>query len=85
MNASAVRRHLGRVWPEPLIKRLELVAQMMGVTLDMTERKQAEYVLRSSEARVAAAVRAAGLGFNEADGNGSVRYILRQLSKGATP
>lgn len=52
--------------------------------IEAVSSKQAEDVLRSSEARVAAAAGAAGLGFNEADGNGSVRYILRQLSEGAT-
>jgi len=48
-----------RTWPEPLIKRIQLVAQMFTSAL---VRKQAETTLRESEARLSLATEAVGAG-----------------------
>ncbi len=51
-----------RAWPEQIIKRLQVVAQIFANAL---ARKRAEAALRASEARLAAAVDVAALGFYE--------------------
>ena len=57
-------------------------ARLMGITSDITERKQREEALLASEARIASAVDIAGLGFYESGENGRVQYMddrIREL------
>jgi PAS domain S-box-containing protein len=49
--------------------------RLMGITSDVTERKQTEVALRSSQARVASAVDVAGLGFYELGENEHVTFM----------
>jgi transcriptional regulator with GAF, ATPase, and Fis domain len=53
-----------REWPQPLVRRLQLVAEIFANAL---ARKRAEETLRVSEARLAGGVDIAGLGFVEVD------------------
>lgn len=53
-----------RDWPAPLVERLQLVAQIFANAL---ARKRTDQALRSSEARMAAGVELAGLGYYEVD------------------
>ena len=48
-----------RTWPEALVKRLQLVAQLFTHALN---RKRADEALRESEARLSLATSAAGVG-----------------------
>jgi len=60
----------------------EEAARLMGITSDITERKQREEALLASEARIASAVDVAGLGFYESGENGGVQYMddrIREL------
>ena len=49
--------------------------RLMGVSIDVTERKRAEEAFRASEARLAAGAELAGLGFYEGDFLGGVMYV----------
>jgi signal transduction histidine kinase len=53
-----------RSWPEEIVKRLQLVAQIFASALD---RKRADQAFRTSEARLAAGTDLAGLGYYEID------------------
>ncbi len=61
-----------RDWPDPLVKRLQLIAQVFTHALS---RKRADESLRESEARSAAAADLAGLGFYELDYGGGASYF----------
>ena len=61
-----------RGWPDPLVKRLQLIAQVFTHALS---RKRADESLRESEARSAAAADLAGLGFYELDYGGGASYF----------
>lgn len=58
----------GQSYPAP-------VSRMMGVSMDITERKTIEERILSSEARLAAAIDAAALGFYEMTGNLRLRFF----------
>jgi len=58
-----------RAWPEPLVKRLELVAQ---VFVNALERKSSEKALRESEARLSLAADSAEAGLWELDCNTNI-------------
>jgi signal transduction histidine kinase len=62
LSFNTMRRE--RAWPDGLVKRLQLVAQIFSNAL---ERKWAEEAFRTSEARLAAGVELAGLGYYEVD------------------
>jgi len=53
-----------RSWPEPLVKRLHLIAQVFASAL---ARKQADMRVRESEARLSLAAEAGGIGLWEVD------------------
>ncbi len=53
--------------------------RFMGVDVDITELKQREEILRSSEARIAAAIDVAGLGFYEMDENKRVTFLDERI------
>jgi len=64
-----------RAWPEPLVKRLELVAQ---VFVNALERKNTERALRQSEARLSLAADSAEAGLWELDCNAGVFWASAQ-------
>ena len=59
--------------------------RLMGVTIDVTERKRAEEALRASEARLEAGVELAGLAFYEVDFGEGVRLRRRPVSRPLRP
>jgi formate hydrogenlyase transcriptional activator len=61
-----------RGWPDALVKRLQLIAQVFTHALS---RKRADESLRDSEARSEAAADLAGLGFYELDYGGGASYF----------
>ena len=61
-----------RDWPDPLVRRLQLVAQVFTNALG---RKRRELKLQESEARLAAGADLAGLGFYEVDFEARVAYV----------
>jgi len=68
-----------RDWPDPLVKRLRLVAQIFTNAL---ARKRADDALRTSEARLASGADLAGLAFYEVDFDKGLMYFddrLREL------
>ena len=65
-----------RNWPEELVNRLQLVAQIFANALD---RKRAEQALRASEARLVAGADLAGLGYYEANFDDGVMYMDERL------
>lgn len=68
-----------RTWSEPLIKRLELVAEVFANAL---ERKRSEQALRESEARLIMAADSAGVGLWSLD-LASGRYWLTDKARNA--
>ncbi len=62
LSFNTTRR--ARAWPDALVKRLQLVAQIFSNAL---ERRQVEAAFRTSQARLAAGVELAGLGYYEID------------------
>ena len=56
-------------------RRAGAPARLTGITSDVTERKLREESLRASEARVAAAMDVAGLGFYETDAEGRTQFL----------
>jgi len=65
-----------RDWPDALVKRLQLVAQVFANAL---ARQRYERRLLEGEARLAAGAELAGLGFYEADFDGGVVYTDERL------
>ena len=65
-----------RDWPDGLVKRLQLVAQVFTNAL---ARNRRELSLRHSEARLAAGADLAGLAFYEVDFDGNVMYVDDRL------
>jgi signal transduction histidine kinase len=65
-----------RNWPEELVNRLQLVAQIFANALD---RKRTEQALRASEARLVAGADLAGLGYYEANFDDGVMYMDERL------
>ena len=61
-----------REWNDPIVKRLQLVAQVFTNAL---ARKRTDEALRKSEARLAAGADLAGLGFYEADFETGTMYV----------
>ena len=61
-----------RDWPDELVQRLQLVAQIFANAL---ARKRAEAALRASESRLAAGADLAGLGYYEVDFTGHCCFI----------
>jgi PAS domain S-box-containing protein len=53
--------------------------RVAGVAMDITESKQREEALRSSEARIASAIEIAGMGFYENTANGRVLFVDARL------
>ena len=53
--------------------------RLMGVSIDITERKRAQEALRASEARLEAGVELAGLGFYEVDFSAGAMYVDDRL------
>jgi len=77
LGINALRKE--RDWPDALVKRLQLVAQVFTNAL---ARKQHELSLKASEARLAASADLAGLGFYELDLENRVAFVddrLREL------
>ena len=73
-----------RTWPSEIVRQLKLVAQIVSNAL---ARKKSQEILRLNEARLLAAVDAAGLGFYEMGGGLQVRFLddrMRSLL-GITP
>jgi PAS domain S-box-containing protein len=61
-----------RDWPDPLVKRLHLVAQVFANAL---ARRRADQALRESEARLTAGADLAGLAFFEVDYGAGSTYV----------